>query len=83
MIGADWQLDFPEPDPQMAAIMHAAIAEARARQQALIAAAPKEYRKDKPAFRVKPGGGGIEPDPASRGNRPRQEPLQSAGPKWR
>ncbi len=71
LVGADWQLDYPEPDPQMAAVMNNAIAEARVRQQQLMAVAPREYRKAKPTFRVKPGGGGIEPDPAAQASRNR------------
>ena len=70
LVGADWQLDFNQPDPRMAEIVREVVAQARAEQQALIAAAPKEYHKPRQAFHVKQRGGGIEPDggsPSARG----------------
>jgi len=61
LIGADKQLKFPDPDPRLAERINVVIAEARVRQEQLIAAAPKRYRKPK-SYHVKPGGGGIEQD---------------------
>ena len=67
LIGADKQLKFPEADPQMGEMIKNVVAEARIRQEQLIAAAPKQYRKPK-SFHVKSGGGGIEAEPDSRGS---------------
>ena len=67
LLGADKVLKFPDPDPQLAEKLKLVVAEARIRQQQMIAAAPSQYRhRRKPNFSVKPGGGGIqqEPDPS-------------------
>jgi len=59
LIGSDKTLKFPDPDPTLAERLKLVVAEARMREAALIAAAPKQYRKPK-TFQVKQGGGGIE-----------------------
>ncbi|MEX0611056.1 MAG: hypothetical protein WD738_04280 [Pirellulales bacterium] len=41
---ADWELKYPVADPQLASIEQQAIDQARIRQQALAAAAPRAYR---------------------------------------
>jgi len=45
LVEDDWKLKFPQPDPQLAGIQEEAAAQARVRQEALIAAAPRAYRQ--------------------------------------
>ena len=49
----------------MGDLINNVVAEARIRQAQIIAAAPKQYRKHKGSFHVKPQGGGIEREPDS------------------
>jgi hypothetical protein len=51
MIGEDWQLQFPKPNPQLAEEVRQAVELARTRQRELIAAAPNRYRKSAVAMR--------------------------------
>ena len=61
LIGDDWELDFPEPDPLLAATVRQAVEPARLRQRRIIAAAPSRYGAggDRPVYTVKPYRGGI------------------------
>jgi hypothetical protein len=43
LIGQDWRLQFPPPDAELARSVAEAVQEARARQERLIAAAPRHY----------------------------------------
>ena len=62
LIGDDWQLEFPPPDPQLAAEVAQAVATARLRQQRLIAASPSLSGRKSPAgFVVSPHRGGLVP----------------------
>ncbi|HEX4144082.1 MAG TPA: hypothetical protein VHY91_11155 [Pirellulales bacterium] len=78
LIGADKKLKFPDPDPKMAEVITNVVAEARIRQEQLIAAAPKHYRKAK-TFHVKSGGGGIEEEPNSRVAQDDRNPYRGIG----
>jgi uncharacterized protein YoxC len=53
LIGSDWTLDFPNVDSQLTTKLEQAIAEARRRQVALIAAAPRQFKRS-----TRSGGGG-------------------------
>lgn len=44
LIDADWNLEFPPPDPELQQAMQLAVAEARARLKALLAMAPRRMR---------------------------------------
>ncbi len=58
MIGDDWPLVFPKPDPQLARTLDQAVAGARIRQQAIVAAAPSRFRSasPRPSYRVADNG---------------------------
>jgi hypothetical protein len=43
MVDADWELEFPEPDPRLAEVMAHAVDKARQRQSQLARAAPRTY----------------------------------------
>jgi hypothetical protein len=59
LIDDDWKLAFPRPDPQLAQVVGQALQSARARQQRLIAAAPRSYSsRSRPTYRAAPGIGG-------------------------
>jgi len=67
LVGADWELLFPQPDAEMAEVMQAAVEKARARQRQLAAAAPRSYgSQSRRYFRVSPTGGGVIPDQPER-----------------
>jgi len=59
LIGEDWRLRFPPPDPQLASVVREALETARVRQAALAAAAPRHYDRPRPRYRVTPTRGGI------------------------
>jgi hypothetical protein len=62
LIGDDWQLEFPSPDPQLAEEVAEAVATARVRQRRLIAAAPSRFaRRSQAAFVASPYSGGLVP----------------------
>lgn len=63
LIGADWTLDFPPTDPTLAAGLENVVAEARVRQSALAAAAPRQYlKRSRGALRASPDGRGFVAD---------------------
>ena len=67
LIDDEWQLAFPQPDPQLAQVVQEALQSARVRQQRLIAAAPRIYgRPSRPTYRAAPGTGGSVLDSGSR-----------------
>ncbi len=43
LVGDDWKLAYPPPDPRLADVVRQAIASARVSQARLIAAAPRQY----------------------------------------
>ncbi|MBN1395732.1 MAG: hypothetical protein JW959_11980 [Pirellulales bacterium] len=60
LIGADWELDFPTPDPQMARVVREAVSTARTGQARLAAAAPAHSGvRGKVVYRASPSGGGF------------------------
>lgn len=62
LIGDDWQLEFPAPDPQLAEEVAQAVATARLRQQRLLAASPSLSSRRSPAgFVVSSHRGGLVP----------------------
>lgn len=62
LIGGDWKLDFPPPDPQLADQVSRAVKTARARQEQLMAAAPRRYGRDlQPGYVASPYRGGLVP----------------------
>ncbi|HUT93768.1 MAG TPA: hypothetical protein VMY37_30175 [Thermoguttaceae bacterium] len=62
LIGDDWQLELPPPDPQLAAEVAQAVATARLRQQRLIAASPSlSGGKSRAGFVVSSHRGGLVP----------------------
>ena len=82
LIGSDWQLDFPAADDQLAKLLLDVIARARIEQKALIAAAPREYRKERKPFTSKPGPGeqggpGGQAGNSKRGAKPPSNPYRN------
>lgn len=68
LIGADWTLDFRQPDQQLAEVVRRAVDTARARQQRLAAAAPRHYRQaERAKYRAAPTRGGVVRDGGSFG----------------
>ncbi len=62
LIGEDWQLEFPPPDPQLAGEVAQAVTAARAKQQRLIAAAPARHTGSSQAgFVASANRGGLVP----------------------
>lgn len=67
LIGRDWELQFPAPDPRLAEVVQRAVDAARARQRMLASAAPSHYAKPqgRPWYRASPGRGGAVRDRGS------------------
>lgn len=67
LIGGDWQLKFPRPDPLLGQTLERTVAGARVRQQQLADVAPSHYGRaasssssaPRPMYRAAPSGGGI------------------------
>lgn len=61
LIGDDWELDYPQPDPVLQRTITEAVEPARLRQQRLIAAAPSQYggAGNRPVYTVTPYRGGV------------------------
>ncbi len=61
LIGEDWELEYPQPDPVLQRAVAEAVEPARARQQRLIAVAPSQYggKGDRPVYTVAPYRGGV------------------------
>ncbi len=61
LVGEDWDLDYPRPDPALQRAIAEAVEPARVRQQRLIAAAPSEYggASSRPVYTVTPFRGGV------------------------
>ena len=64
LVGADWQLKFQPPDPELARVVRRAIDTARKRQKRLAVAAPSHYygTGTRTRYRASRTGGGIVPD---------------------
>ncbi len=59
LIGADWQLDFPPADPQLAEVERQAVEQGRRYQQRLAIAAPSRYGRRTPVYGATPTHGGF------------------------
>jgi hypothetical protein len=58
LVEADWDLEFPVPDPQLAQVQQRAVHEARQLQQRILASVSRaEGQGSRPVFRAAPGGG--------------------------
>ncbi len=86
LIEEDWELDFQPPDSVLAEQMQQAVATARARQQRLIAAAPRRYAASSPeGFVAAPYRGGLIPENGSDDDRlgfQRQRPSGRFGSRF-
>jgi len=80
LIGEDWQLDFPPPDPELAEEVNRAVATARLRQKRLIAAAPRGYsRKSQAGYVPSPYRGGLVPQRGADDDNPDYQPKRPFG----
>ncbi|MBI3836551.1 MAG: hypothetical protein HY288_01280 [Planctomycetia bacterium] len=69
LIGADWQLKFPEPDQQLAELTRQVLTEARLRQREYLATSPQLAKnRARPTFHASSHGGFV-PERGSRGGR--------------
>jgi hypothetical protein len=66
LVGADWQLKFQQPDPQLADIVQQTVKTARFNQQRLAQVAPRHYSNPasqaRPVYRAAPNRGGVVVD---------------------
>jgi len=65
LVGEDWELSYPPPDPELARAANEAIERARTLQERLAAAAPRHYssgRRRALTYRAAPTRGGVVPD---------------------
>ena len=66
LVGDDWKLAYPPPNPRLIEVVRQAIASARINQERLIAAAPREYpSRSKATYRASPQGGFVREDGGS------------------
>ena len=66
LVGDDWNLAYPPPNPRLAEVVQQAIASARINQARLIAAAPRQYpSRSKATYRASPEGGFVREDGGS------------------
>ena len=82
LIGDDWRLAFPTPDPRLTQVVRQAVTTARADQARLAAAAPS-YRgvRGKVVYRAAPGGGGfIREEAPADADSGRYQTVRPAGP---
>jgi len=57
LVGADWELKFPERDARLASLTERVIDEARARQRAYVMSSPLARRRSQPKYRASARGG--------------------------
>lgn len=59
LVESGWQIEFPQPDPQLAEVLRRTVEAARVRQEQLAAAAPRHYgsQRSRVMYRAAPGGG--------------------------
>ena len=81
LIGDDWKLAYPSPDPRLAEVVQQTVATARRRQAQLIAAAPRQYDvRPRGAYRASPDGGFVPAgNTTDAGNDRGYRPAASAG----
>lgn len=69
LVGADWKLKFPEPDPRLAELTGRVVAEARERQREYLLSLPQVVRRrNRPAYHAN-SRGGFSAQPGSGGGR--------------
>jgi hypothetical protein len=79
-VGADWKLEFPPADPQLAKLEHQAIEQARDHREAMAAAAPRAYGPARVMGSYGSGFGGNSPvRPPMRGGGGRRVGATAAG----
>ena len=59
LIGEDWKLSFPMPDPTLAEVQRQAVESGRRYQARLAASAPSMYGRRQPVYRAAPHRGGL------------------------
>jgi hypothetical protein len=59
LIGDDWKLAFPPPDPKLAEVERQAVQQGREYQARVAMAAPSKYARRKPSYRAAPHRGGV------------------------
>jgi hypothetical protein len=69
LVGADWKLKFPEPDPRLAELTRQVVAEARERHREYVMHSPQLVRsRSRPTFHAN-SRGGFSAQPGSAGGR--------------
>ena len=80
LVGDDWKLAYPPPDPRLVELLRQVIASARASQARLIAAAPRHYdTRPKAVYRASPGGGFVREGGAADDDAAGYRPASPAG----
>ena len=69
LVGADWKLDFPEPDGRLATKLEQVVADARLRQEALAKAAPRQFKRARGPLRASANGRGFVAEGDNEGGR--------------
>jgi hypothetical protein len=84
LVGSDWKLKFPEPDPRLAELTRQVVAEARERQREYAASAPQIARSRNRVTYHARSRGGFAPQGGSRGGRGGSAPggWDSLGSNW-
>jgi len=80
LIGEDWELRYPPPDPELARQANEALRRARVLQERLAAAAPRHYssgRRRALTYRAAPTRGGVVPD-GFVGDEPARPPREAS-----
>ncbi len=81
LLGDDWKLAYPPPDRRLAEVVGQTLAEARANQARLIAAAPRPYgSRSKPVYRASSGGGFVREGGSADDDADDYTPVGAAGP---
>lgn len=60
LVGGDWKLKFPEPDPRLAELTKQIVAEARERQAEYLASAPPSRSRSRPKYHARSQGGFVQ-----------------------
>lgn len=79
LIGDDWKLAYPSPDPRLTGVVEQAIASARVSQERLIAAAPREYPSHRKATYRASSNGGVVSDSGAGDDDTGYRPARAAG----
>lgn len=60
LVGGDWKLKFPDPDPRLAELTRQIVAEARERQAEYLASAPPSRSRARPKYHARSQGGFVQ-----------------------